>query len=285
MSDLKAIEKLKSICSFSCVINNDYCESISFFDQKNILESTIRRSPDKRKIVKIVSEFPFLKSVNFRKSKIEEFPNFQSKEIEYLDLSCNEIVEIDEINMPKLKVLNLGANRIKKVPDLDHLSLNILKLHKNPIKKLPKIKTEIQVLNLFLTGLQEVPEIVSELKNLEVFSFGSNIKINRFPYFCSNLKWLTMPLNGLDSFPKSLYKCEKLEGLILSKNKITKLPDDIAKLKSLKILSLYKNLIKKIPESFFNLNLEKLSIAKNQIKDYDLKRIKEVFGNIEFIGV
>ncbi len=269
MGDLKRIKKLKSLCKFSYVLKNDYCESISFYDKSNIFENTIRRNSSKEEIIKIISDFPYLRYVNLRKSRVSFFPNFISKKIEYLDLSCNNISEVthDNLDLPKLKFLNLGSNFIQRLPDLSNLPLETLKIHKNPIKEFPIISKNIKNLNLFINQLKEIPKIIFELLDLEIFSFGmTNIK--KIPNFSilKKIRWLVLACNQIKTVPDSLCNCENLEGLILAKNNITKLPDEFGKLKKLHTLSLYKNQIKSLPKSFQDLNLSKFSIKDNPLK-------------------
>jgi Leucine-rich repeat (LRR) protein len=270
MSDLIKINKLKNLCDFSYTIKDNRCESISFYDPNYIFENTIRKNSLKEDIVKTISELPYLRHVNLRKSRINYFPNFASNDIEYLDISCNNISKIDEkkINFPKLKFLNLGSNNLTKLPDMSHLPLETLKLHKNQIKELPKISKKIKNLNLFINNIKQIPKLLFELLELEIFSFGMT-KIKKIPDFSifKNIKWLNLPCNEIKSIPKTLCNCENLEGLILAKNKINKISDDIGKLKNLHTISLYKNFINKLPESFYNLNLNKFCIEENPIAE------------------
>lgn len=267
MNDEDRIEKLKSLCSFQYVMKNDCCESISFYEN-NVFENSIRRNPLKEEIVKIASEFPNLRHVNLRKSRINNFPNFISKNIEYLDISCNNISEITkkQLEFPKLEFLNLGSNYLEEICDLSDLPLETLKIHKNPIKKFPNISKNIKILNLFINCLTEIPKIIFELSNLEVFSFGMT-GIKKMPDFSifENIKWIVLPCNKIKQIPSSVCYCENLEGLILAKNNIRKIPDEIGRLKKLHTLSLYKNMISSLPKSFYDLKLKKISIEKNPI--------------------
>lgn len=287
MNDLKKIQHLKTKCSFSYSMKNEFCESISFYDKNNIFENTIRRNPLKKNIVDIISDFPFLKNINLRKSRLNYFPKFVSKEIEFLDLSCNNIEKIEDyqLNLPNLKYLNLGSNKIKEVPNLSHLIfLESLKLHKNPIITFPNVNKNIKILNLFLTDLKEVPKEIFNFFDLEIFSFGLS-KIKNFPCFShlKKIRWLILPLNEFETIPHDICNCINLEGLILSKNNIKKIPKQIENLCKLKILSLYGNKIKKLPDSFYNLNLEKLSLSRNPLKNK--KYIKNKLKKINFLKI
>jgi Leucine-rich repeat (LRR) protein len=281
MNDLRQIEKLKALCSFNFTLENDCCESISFYDENNVFENTIRRNYLKEKIVRIACELPNLKYINLRKSRIDNFPNFASKNIEYLDISCNNISKIDEkqIDLPKLKFLNIGSNHIESLPDLSGVPLETLKIHKNPIKKFPNVSRNIKNLNLFINYLKEIPKSIFELLDLEVFSFGMT-DIKKIPDFSEfiKIKWLTLACNNIKQIPDSICDCKNLEGLILSKNSISKIPNRINDLKNLHTLSLYKNCIRSIPESFYSLNLKKLSISCNPIdnKKEKIAKLKKV---------
>lgn len=287
MNDLKNIKKLKSLCAFSYEIVDGFCESISFYDKKNIFENTIRKSNFKKEIISIICTFPNLKYVNLRKSRIDKFPKFLSKNLEYLDLSCNDIVKVEEndIKFFKLKYLNLGSNNIKELPDLAHCPLEILKLHKNPLKKLPNTKKSIKNLNLFFNyNLKKIPIHLFELLDLEIFSFGVT-PIKEFPSLSifKKLKWLNLSCNQFEIVDDSICDCKNLEGIILAKNNIKKIPKDIGSLQKLKILSLYKNNLKKLPDSFYDLNLTNLSLEYNPIRKKNF--IKKFFKNIESFNI
>lgn len=283
MNDLKNIKKLKSLCAFSYEIVDGFCESISFYDKKNIFENTIRKSNFKKEIISIICTFPNLKYVNLRKSRIDKFPKFLSKNLEYLDLSCNDIVKVEEndIEFFKLKYLNLGSNNIKELPDLTHCPLEVLKLHKNPLKKLPNTKKNIKNLNLFFNyNLKKIPIDLFEFLDLEIFSFGMT-PVKDFPGLSifKKLKWLNLSCNRFEAVDDDICDCKNLEGIILAKNNIKKLPKYIGSLKKLKILSLYKNNLTGLPNSFYDLKLTKLSLECNPLNNK--KIIKKIFNNIE----
>lgn len=258
------IKELKRYCNFTYTTENGYCKSIAFPD--HIFESSIRHHPEITIILNLISQLTQLESLDLRKARINQIPQFKSKILKHIDLSCNNLEYVPQwiLEQTQLKYFNIGANKLIELPKLDHLPLETLKLHKNiNLKSIPKLSDSIKHLNLFLLpNFSEVPKSVLELNSLEVFAFGQT-KMNSFIPVLSNLKWLNLTLNEFKIVPKSLNEMQKLEGLILAKNKIEKLPE--IELPNLKFLSLYGNNISKLPESFFKLKLEKLNLYGNPL--------------------
>ena len=104
--DREIIEKLKKICFFKYKIVEDKCISLQFTDELNPFFGTIRHNKDKRQIIGLVDEL---------------------KNLEYLDLRKNKIIEDFTLNLPNLKHLDLGSNYLGKVPRwIKDLNLNFL---------------------------------------------------------------------------------------------------------------------------------------------------------------
>jgi Leucine-rich repeat (LRR) protein len=286
--DEDAIKKIKSICHFSYEMDDGFCTSISFHDESQF-GSTIRRNSKKNEIVDEVSKFKKLKSLNLRKCRLGRLPAFESECLEYLDISCNSLEKFPcwLVGLP-LKFLNIGANHISQIPDLSSMPLETLKLHKNTdLSEMPSVGKNIKALNLFLLPkMNAIPEEVMGLRSLEVFSFGGT-RASVFPDFSllSDLKWLTLTVNDFERIHEEICSLKKLKGLCLAKNKIKYLPNQIGDLKSLEVLTLYCNRISKLPKSFFKLNLKKLNLSKNDLRDSD-KTFAEIFGKqMEFFRI
>ena len=284
MNDEKAIHKLRRMCEFSCELEDGFCTDISFHTEDDAFGGTIRRHPHKDEIVGVVSNFPRLRRLNFRRCKIGYVPNLRSQEVEYLDMSCNDITTVPEkvLEDQPLRFLNLGANNLAELPDLSHLPLETLKLHKNvELKSLPLIPKGIKSMNLFLLcKMTRIPEVVFDLP-LEVFSFGVT-KLDHLPSLSrlSQLRWLTLTVNQFDKLPDDICSLSKLEGLWLAKNKLKSLPDRMGDM-NLKTLTVYGNNIEKLPDSFFQLKLQKLNVARNPLSN--MQRVIDSFSHIEFL--
>lgn len=281
--DKKIINEIIKVCDFTYELKDGFCTSISFHNEDQF-GSTIRRHPLKHKIVEIIAKFSKLKTLNLRKSKLGYIPKIVSQELEYLDISCNDIEMVPNWIADKpLKFLNLGANKIKSLPDFSNIPLETLKIHKNiEIDKFPKINQKIKSLNLFLLPkINKIPENILDLKFLEVFSFGGT-QMNYLPDLPSKLRWLTITINNIEKLPKNFCSLSNLEGLWLAKNKLRFIPDQFGDLKNLRILTLYSNQLKSLPDSFFNLKLNKLNLQCNPLENKEkiLSRFKIDFFRI-----
>jgi len=286
-ADEKSINYLKSISNFEYKLQDGICTEISFHDINSIFGGTIRRNPYKKEIIEIVSKMKGLKHFDIRKCKICNLPEMSSQNLEFVDISCNDIEYFPNwiAKQQFLKYLNIGANKIKEIPDLSHLELEVFKLHKNTIDHLPPIGKKIKSLNLFLNRIQEIPKQVFDLNMLEVFTFGVT-EMKDLPNLSSleNIRWLTLTVNKIQNIPDDICMLKNLEGLQLAKNCIKELPQKIGEM-NLKVLTLYSNNISKLPDSFFNLKLKKLNLALNQIEEKEKNKIKEFYGNIDFISI
>lgn len=286
MSDLKRVEELKSICKFNYELNEDgFCIKISFYDENHILKNTIRNHPDKEKIVKTIAMFPKLRHVNLRKCRVGFFPKFESQDIEYLDVSCNDIEKIPNLDLINLFFFNCGSNNIETLPDLIHMPLLVFKAHKNPLKEIPSLPNSLETLNLFLSyKLKRMPSFIYDLKKLRHFTLSCfDLSRNDFYVNFRRLEWLSLSYCNIHSLSNSTCSLENLKGLILSKNNIKKLPKEIGSLVELKYLSLYKNNIAKVPDSFFKLNLKKLSLEHNCLSDECKNKLFSKYNEIEIL--
>lgn len=284
--DIKRIEELKKLCKFSYNMDGENCTEISFHNEDEF-GSTIRRSLFKKEIIRLVSLMPALKMLNLRKSKLGYIPEMDSRELEFVDLSCNDLESVPDwvTKQRKLRFLNLGANKLKSIPDISELPLEVLKVHKNiEIESLPKMGDRIKTINLFLLPkIKSIPKDVFDLP-LESLAFGvTEMKHLHNLASLPLLKWLILVANQMESIPDDICDLNYLEGLWLSKNKLERLPEKFGNLKSLKILALYSNKLTHLPNSFYDLNLKKLNIAKNPLSDKE--EIKLRFQNIEFFRI
>jgi leucine-rich repeat protein SHOC2 len=271
----------KRWCSLAWLNNNE----LVFFDRNHPFENSIRHDKNKHKIVSNFAELDFLKVVNLRKSRLDYIPEFKSKKIQFLDLSCNNLKKFPEwiLGLNELKYLNLGSNELESIPDLAHLPLETLKLHKNKISDIKLLPKTLIFLNIFLNNFVKVPDF-SHLSHLEFFSFGAT-QIKHLPdWICNffNLKWLSLVVNEIEVLPKDFCNLRNLIGLRLTKNKLTTIPENIGLLKKLRDLSLYSNRLTSLPDSFFELSLKKLNLSKNMIKNHD--KIFKTFSGIDYFS-
>lgn len=284
-SDKKTIEQLKKKCCFDYEINDDFCTKISFYKETEIFGSTIRKNTDKDEILKLVSTFPKLKHLNIRKSRVNFLPEFTTRSLEFLDISCNNLQYFPTwiLKQTHLKNLNLGANNIENIPDLSHIELETIKLHKNKIKIIPKVNPSCKCMNLYLnTEISDYSENMKQLINLETFTFGvSEIKHMPPILHWPKLKWLTITVTKISNID-DICKLKNLEGLQLAKNNIESLPEQIGTT-NIKHLTLYSNKIKNIPDSFYKLKLNKLNLEKNPL--ICKNKLFEIYKNIEFFKV
>jgi Leucine-rich repeat (LRR) protein len=288
MTDKKIIQSLQNLCEFEYAMEGDACTFLSFHDESSCFGGTIRKHPQKAQIVEMVSHLPHLKHINLRKCKIGQIPNFISRSLEFIDLSCNDLSIVPQwvTAQAGLKSLNLGANQIQTLPLLWDLPLVTLKVHKNRLTHIPQVRETVKHLNLYLNPLNNVPEWLASLRNLEVFAFGVT-NMTELPSLrtLSNIRWLTLTVNKLRRLPEDITSLQKLEGLQLAKNNIDLLPTEIGELQNLRVLTLYSNSVRELPDSFYTLRLNKLNMARNCLTEACRHKLLTVYNGIAFLSL
>lgn len=260
---------------------------LNFFDESLIFENKIRHLSNKHEIVEKASKNSKLKYVNLRKSRLDYIPEFASKEIEFLDLSCNNLTQFPLwiLKLENLKFLNIGSNDIFFVPSLKHMNLETLKIYKNKIFDIELCKS-IKFLNLYLNNFETFPKQVFELEKLEFLSY-CDCKLKIFPKeLCDlhSLKWLCFVSNKIENLPDNFVYLKNLIGIKFGKNNIKELPLKFGDLSNLKEISFYCNKLTELPDSFFNLNLNKLNMSKNKLTEECLFKLYK-YSKIEFYSI
>ena len=282
--DRLIIECLKEICNFSYVMEEDRCVEISFHDERDIWEGTLRRNPQRERAAILASKLPHLRRLNLRKCRLGRLPVFFTRDLEFLDISCNDLTYVPGwvYAQTKLSFLSLGSNRLEEIADLSGLPLQTLKLHKNSISRLPKIPSSVTFLNLFLNRFPSIPREVFELP-LEFFSFGATdmVEIAGIEKLTA-LRWLSLVGNHIAELPDGFCDLKNLCGVRLAKNRLRRLPSRIGEMK-LEELTLYSNDLDDLPDSFYDLKLSKLNLSSNRLSDPVKERVQQTFGGIHFL--
>lgn len=86
-----------------------------------------------------------------------------------------------------------------------------------------------------------------DLKTKNIYNFHFSL-VDTTHY--TNVTWLNLPNNFLDSFPPSLYEVTTLKTLRLSANKVAEVSPDLKKLSSLTVLDISKNDFRHISDDF-----------------------------------
>ncbi len=191
------------------------------------------------------------------------------KSLTYLDLSNNQISEINDLDsLAALTILDLSGNQIKEIRGLDSLgTLNELDLSRNQI-------TEIKGLNSLtaLTLLNLSFNQITEIKGLD--SFTSLTRLNLAANQITEIKGLNslIVLKRLDLGINQITEIKDLDSLAsltelnLSNNQIIEIKD-LDSLTSLTVLDLLNNQISEIKGLNLLNSLVYLYLSDNQISE------------------
>ena len=220
-----------------------------------------------------------------------------------LNLSANIISELPERiwSLHSLKIINISHNYIKNlnIPDTIYdNNIVTLNLSSNPLKFLPDEIKQLQSLkHLDLSGndLTELPDTFSQLVNLETLNLSDNDIItlpNNFGMLkslkrldisggelsrtalielpqgfpnLSNLEYLDLTYNQLQSLPDNFGNLKRLATLNLSHNNLASLPNSMKDLEMLHSLNAKENKITCIPD--LTPNLKTLDVSHNRISE------------------
>lgn len=185
---------------------------------------------------------------------------FQYRNLEYLNLCCNELSDLDPriAELSKLKRLDLYHTDIKKFPDVFYSLSNLEELDLTSMYKLdyqsvlPKLHKFLNLkrLNLGCNQMTSPNIDFSRMNNLEEFGFirQDYLEIEKLLKNMSKAKKLRvihLSANNIEVLPPEIKLLSGLEELNLFDNKLTELPKELIELKSLKTVTLIDNPIDK----------------------------------------
>jgi Leucine-rich repeat (LRR) protein len=215
--------------------------------------------------------------------KVPDF-SFQALKIEYLYLQNNRIELVESrafYNVPGLRYLDLSVNEIANI-ELNYLAeLEVLDLKGNKIAKVNDSMfmnlTRLKYLNLHYNSIEEI----------EKNAFGRNSDLRFLDLSSNKLKSLSFDLNlsKLVSFNLNENEIGSLSNRVFSnlislkifkfeKNELVKLgPNELDSLKQLRLLSLDNNILETVDldgMAFVLTSLKTLSLSQNNFKTIDL---------------
>lgn len=200
-------------------------------------------------------------------------------ELKYLDLSGNQIREIDFMgNFPKLEFLHLKENQIKEIKGLEKLT-NLAELYLSSnqiteIKGLDKLKN-LTVLDLSENNISKIKGLDSLFNLCYIFLHGNNIEKIEGIENLENLRELNLGENQISKI-EGLNNLENLHELNLGENRISKI-EGLDTLINLRTLYLYNNQIATLEgvENLKNLHFIDLRnniISKNKENVLNIKK-------------
>jgi len=170
-----------------------------------------------------------------------------------------------------------GAMKLSLSEDLDTFpmeifdladSLEFLDLSGNCLDRLPEDFGRLRKLRiLFLSDnlFRQFPAVLSNCSRLTMIGFKSN-RIMDIPEgaFPTELRWLILTDNRIETLPRSIGKLSGLQKLMLAGNRITTLPDTMQQCRKLELIRLSANALEHLPDWLFEMHrLSWLACAGN----------------------
>jgi len=147
-------------------------------------------------------------------------------------------------------------------------SLEILDLSNNALSSLPDVLVQLIKLKIIFASknkFEHLPEVLGKLPNLEMVGFKSNqIKTVAEESLPTQLRWLILTDNVIQTLPNSLGERPRLQKLALAGNQLTHLPQTLAQAHNLELVRISANKLTECPEQLLNLpNLAWFAFAGN----------------------
>lgn len=147
-------------------------------------------------------------------------------------------------------------------------SLEILDLSNNALSSLPDELAQLTKLKIIFASqnkFEHLPEVLGQLPNLEMVGFKSNqIKQVAEHSLPTQLRWLILTDNLIETLPNSLGERPRLQKLALAGNQLTHLPQTLAQAHNLELVRISANKLTQCPEQLLNLpNLAWFAFAGN----------------------
>jgi Leucine-rich repeat (LRR) protein len=112
---------------------------------------------------------------------------------------------------------------------------------------LPDALPNLSILFLSNNDFVEMPAIIGSCKKLQMVAFKANKLQSIHPdALQSQMRWLILTDNLLETIPDTIGRCTKLQKFMLSGNLLKELPDSIANCNNLELIRLSSNQLKKV---------------------------------------
>ncbi|KAJ8920754.1 hypothetical protein NQ315_004894 [Exocentrus adspersus] len=212
-----------------------------------------------------------LYELDVSRNRLIEFVPGLAKEIEYLHIHHNNIMELPtvhspDLDLPALRMLDISSNRIQTIP-------------KASLRTMPQLRRLLIGKNL-LQGIAE--NSFNGLNQLEVLHLQGNVITHIHPHAFKDttlLKEINLSNNRLDVLVPDLFKdTPLLKQLDLSKNQLAEiLPGTLDKNLELENIDASYNVLVQLPITLYGLkNLRLLDLTSNRIKNID----PEIIGSL-----
>jgi Leucine-rich repeat (LRR) protein len=136
-------------------------------------------------------------------------------------------------------------------------------------------------------NISVVPEEIKLLCGLEHIDLSEN-KIENMEGLCylSNLEYLNLDCNKIESIPKTVCMLTKLRTLRLNENNIPDIPSEIYDLRMLREIICWKNPVEAVLEDFCVKKKMSLTVRLKIVKSYCLHKLQKqkILLNFVFMG-
>ncbi|WP_420551260.1 leucine-rich repeat domain-containing protein [Tenacibaculum aiptasiae] len=279
-SEYDMIFNSKEPITYELVLREEYKKSVSkvlkegfytFFGETHEVSTKWIRGNGSREgiIPEEIRLFQNVEQIKAKNEYLKDLPDalFSLSKLQDLDLSHNKLESISQ-NITKLQNLNvfdISNNHLSHLPDelAELVELKRLNIEYNQLTKLPSL---------------------GKLSKLNSLSAHNN-NIEEFSELPQSLTWLNLNSNKLELLPESITNLKNLKTLVISNNSLHSVPKELLQLTSLESIELGGNPLEDLPKELLSLpKLREIRVIPNKFSIEKRKELREVFGNILFVG-
>lgn len=262
--DVPNVEKLDMIANLSKLkdldISAESLQELPLFDSNNVLESIDLSVGDEFDINENFKNFSHLNTFILSGSAMETFPDFLSKELDFLRIeSAPKLKDVSQLSLyPELRSIDIGGTSLREFKGdfSKHTKLSTIRINDNSfLQAIDAIGTIKNIKELRLNNLPQLKSITCDFSQT---SF-EKIYLRKLPVIedisgiatCTTLKSLNIGNTGLKTLPENFDQLINLKFLELRNNKELIDISSIKQMKTLHSLQIHNcPKLSEIPESF-----------------------------------
>lgn len=248
-----------SIVFALCVITKTHAQQLESIPDVNLRNALMSKFPEcfSGNLLDVSCEqINHVDELNVSNLGIADLSGIQFfKRLQYLKCSNNNLTTLDAVLPDSLLSLDCAHNQLTSLPDLPD-SLQTLVCSYNKLTALPVLPINMDLIHCYNNELTQLPDFPNTFSTL----WADDNKITSLPPLPDSLRYISLIRNELTTFPAVSTTANKISYINVSANKISTVPVQAV---SLEFLEISENLITELPA--LPSGLLSLGCSKNQI--------------------